>query len=144
MRVLLLSIRGTKRLTFATTLLSCLVFTSLGRVDGDRSRSALALPQPNSGPFLSRQHHDASTGVRRSVLTIRGGSLSSTASTAPSSLGGLIRSVGENVSSSKSKCWTVLLLSILTETGASTLSKHARDTGSFNKFLVACSLNLLW
>jgi hypothetical protein len=151
MRVLpLLAIRGTKRLAFATTLLFCLVVTSLGRVDAKRSRnSALVLPLPNSGPFLYRQHHDASTGAKRSVSTIRGGALPSTTSTATAtasstSLGSLIRNIGENVSSSKSKCWTVLIVSILTETGASTLSKHARDTGSFNKFLASVCLNLLW
>jgi hypothetical protein len=143
MRGLLLSIRGTKR--FAT-IFFCLVVTSLSRADAERSRSAFMLPLPNPGPF--HQHHDGSTGSKRSALTIRGGALSSTASTATvatsSSLGALIRTVGDSISSSKSKCWTVLIISILTETIASTLSKHARDTGSFNKFLAACCLNLLW
>ena len=146
MRVLLLPpLRGTKRFIFATTLLFCLVVTSLSRVDVGRSRRAFALPLPTPG--LLRQHHDAS-----SALTIRGGALSSnTASTttasatlSSSSLGALIINIGDSISSSKSKCWTVLILSILTETVASTLSKHARDTGSFNTFLAACCLNLLW
>jgi hypothetical protein len=141
MRVLLLLARGTKRLTFATTIFFCLVVTSLGRVDAERSRSALALSLPTTpGPF--RLHH-----AKSSVLTIRGGALSRTTTTTAatsSSLGALIINVGDSISNSKSKCWTVLLLSILTETVASTLSKHARDTGSFNKFLAACCLNLIW
>lgn len=137
---------------FVTTILFCLVVTSLGRVDAKRSRSALALSPRTSGHF--RQHHDISTGVKSSVLseattrlaTIRGGALSSTSSTTATSvsMGALIKNAGDSISSSKSKCWTVLLLTILTETVASTLSKHARDTGSFNKFLAACCLNLLW
>jgi hypothetical protein len=147
MRVLLLPIRGTKRFIFAATILFYLGVTSLGRVDAERSLTALASPLPNSGLFLSRQHHDASTGAKRSVLTIRGGALPSTTASATATstnLGALITNLGNSISSSKSKCWTVLLLSILTETVASTLSKHARDTGSFNKFLAACCLNLIW
>jgi hypothetical protein len=150
MRVLLLlSIWHTRNETISIGIchhfLFCLVVTSLGRVDTESINSALGLQLPlpaQQGPF--RNHR-----AKRSVLTIRGGALSSTTSTTTasstsSSLGALIRTVGDSISSSKSKCWTVLILSILTDTVASTLSKHARDTGSFNIFLAACCLNLLW
>jgi hypothetical protein len=157
MRILLCSIiRGTK----GCAIFFCLVVyvTSLGRVDADRrSASAWALPLPTPGPF--RQYHDTTTGAKSSVssvatfqttlLTTRGGALSSTASTATATatnlgFGALIARIGHSISSSKSKCWIVLILTILTETFATTVSKHARDTGSFHIFLAALCLNLIW
>lgn len=68
-----------------------------------------------------------------STLPLRGG-------TAAVSYQSLIASI----TSSKSKCWTLLFISILCETMATSLSKRSRDIGSTPLFVLAWSLYLLW
>jgi hypothetical protein len=134
------------------------VVASLGRVDAGW-RTCITLALPRSAPNSCHQHR-ASTRVDRSVsndttikktaattralLTIRGGVLSSTTTETATSLGAMMAKIGDSVSRSKPKCWIVLLLSVLTEAAACTLAKHARDTASVHKFLVACGLYLIW
>jgi hypothetical protein len=42
------------------------------------------------------------------------------------------------IGSSKERCWFVLILSIMAETGATTLSKYAIENSSANLLLLAC------
>lgn len=54
----------------------------------------------------------------------------------------LVGRIAGNIGASTTKCWATLVLSILIETSATSLSKHARDTSSLPKFLAACCLYL--
>jgi hypothetical protein len=78
------------------------------------------------------------------LLMLRGGSTSTGIATAPAIIFKFMSKIMNDASSSKARCWTILICSILFETAGASLSKHARDTGSFSKFLVACCLNLIW
>lgn len=66
----------------------------------------------------------------------------------PSALGGLAVTAFGKFSSfigaSKTRCFIVLLCSIILESYATALSKQAKDTGRLIVFLHACSLYLLW
>jgi hypothetical protein len=42
------------------------------------------------------------------------------------------------IGSSRERCWFVLILSIIAETGATTLSKYAIENSSANILLLAC------
>jgi hypothetical protein len=57
---------------------------------------------------------------------------------------GGVRSLLANVGASKTKCRILLLVSIIFETCATSLSKRARDIESPPLFIAACSLYLLW
>lgn len=48
------------------------------------------------------------------------------------------------VSGSKTACWMVLILSIVTEGLATSLSKSARDTGDYARLLAAISIYIPW
>jgi hypothetical protein len=71
--------------------------------------------------------------VLASTIDIRGGAAAFS-----------VRAVLSNVGSSKTKCWILLVVSILFETLATTLSKRARDIGSPLLFVAACVLYLIW
>ena len=68
--------------------------------------------------------------VKRGILSVAG-------------IKAAIAGVLDNVASSKAKCWTVLVLSVLLENVAATLSKKARDTANPQLFVFSLSLNLI-
>jgi hypothetical protein len=47
------------------------------------------------------------------------------------------------IGSSRERCWFVLILSIMAETGATTLSKYAIEKSSVNLLLLACFMVVL-
>jgi len=74
-----------------------------------------------------------------SLCAIRGGAVGS----AGFGLVSLLKAALSDVSASKTKCWTILITGILLESVATSISKHARNTGSFNKYLFSCCLYLM-
>jgi len=53
------------------------------------------------------------------------------------------RTFVQYIAASRTRCWIVLILSIIVESGSSTLSKLAKQRGSASIFAAACSLYLL-
>jgi hypothetical protein len=106
--------------------------------EGDLTSSILPSAADNgSDASPLRRHNSLRRAIRRGdylayftliAMLIRGG----------------VRSLLENVGASKTKCRILLLLSIIFETCATSLSKRARDIESPPLFVAACGLYLLW
>jgi len=121
------------------------LFSSTLRKDQqDRIRGAFV-------PFLTKSRNQrcrtttalstwsSSAGSSLGVILPRGGA-SSVPQMAVAAFGKFTNFVG----ASKTRCLVLLLCSILLESYATALSKHAKDTGSLLVFARACSLYLMW
>lgn len=93
----------------------------------------------NHSPFF-RDHFTGSSKYfglfPEYVLNIRGGSTSLRITK-------VIEGFLDDVAASRSKSWAVLILSILIETLASTISKRARDTSNALLFFSSVCMNLI-
>lgn len=74
------------------------------------------------------------TPMQGLLTTLRGGGIA---------IGGVAKSILDDIGASKTKSWAVLVAAILTETVASTLMKKARDSSNLSLFLFSICLNLI-
>lgn len=108
------------------------LFMQAERTLPNRKRSPLF----SSASSAAVQVAGGSVPVKRSLLTFRGGSTGFAVTK-------LAKSFLDDVATSKTKSWAVLVASILLETVASTMSKKARDTSDPGLFLFSIGLNLI-
>ena len=108
---------------------------------GSTSSSSSAAMAATAKNLLSNRipFHKAFQKTLWASLRGGGGSVAS----AVSSLKQVTKTILDDVAASKTKSWAVLLLAIMLETCASTLSKRARDAGRPLLFVTAVSLNML-